>query len=364
MARSLWGVALILLIVALFYIFSVPPKNTTRQDQKTMEIKQQPSTPNIPKDVTQKSNDKERKNFSSNDVQININTNSTNYRMSQYIVWQKVFARINNDISILEKETTADSLINLKNVSLYYWPGAQRVVSYEQQLPLGKEIGRFDVETIMSNRRFLKLYNELRQLDRGNASTIVNAEIEKALTEYKILYDQLCKANESKYPAALARDKPTLGLSFQIQNGNEKSTLFLGARFRVLSLIFLAAQLQLYGSHSKILEAVELAIDQRDQVYNDHAHHIIYKTDLLIHASLYSRQILATASYLTSPKKTAAFPKLIEKKLTPYNAELTPYDQPSMIGALPVDYSRGIFNLRFLASMDDKEFKETIDQYR
>jgi hypothetical protein len=85
---------------------------------------------------------------------------------------------------------------------------------------------------------------------------------------------------------------------------------------------------------------------------------------MLVQASLYNRQILASALLATHPNPDATTAQSkslglrwsVSRPLTHFDAELTPYDIPSRGFPSMADFSSGTLSVSYLAPLDDTQF--------
>jgi hypothetical protein len=93
---------------------------------------------------------------------------------------------------------------------------------------------------------------------------------------------------------------------------NGHPVVILGARFKVLSLAWLAGLLELQDLKPQVRSVVELALKQRDELYAANTLDSYPREQLLSKASLYNRQILGYA-LLGVTEKSAARDAALDK---------------------------------------------------
>jgi len=89
--------------------------------------------------------------------------------------------RIVQDFNSLKTESLEQSIKNLYLVDFYYWPrsrggGGGGSVT----LPLPQTIGQDDIDSIFRNLRFLKVYDELSQIESSRAGKLIIDQIKEA----------------------------------------------------------------------------------------------------------------------------------------------------------------------------------------
>ena len=103
------------------------------------------------------------------------------------IIAQKRTDRI---IENLKKETLEESLVNLDNVDMFYYPG------YYSEAFLSKPFDK--VQKIISNRRFIKLYDELRSKSQNEQYKYLNETLNDKLSQYHNLLSRFNNPNPSR----------------------------------------------------------------------------------------------------------------------------------------------------------------------
>jgi hypothetical protein len=278
-----------------------------------------------------------------------------------------LYARIQNDITTLLSESLEQSLDRLSSVNMYYWPGAQPGgggVLPEELFPLAAQpVGVDDVfDVLCSNRRVMKVLDELSRLDKSSATALVNRELPLALEQYVSLYGELFDEAQRRYAIHENSTPVSHGLSLYGEDPNGK-TVLLGSRNKLLSLVFIAANLHLDGCSSQIRNVVNQALEQRQLLYENKTIDEFIRYDLLTRASLYERQVLATGIVDTFPpdaRRQEAMDRghIVRKEqvLTKFDAATSPYDFYVRHGVLGPDYSHGEIQVSILSPMPDEIF--------
>jgi hypothetical protein len=274
---------------------------------------------------------------------------------------------IDAQIEQLRRESTAESVKQLREVEMFYWPGYRFDGAGSIALPLAADVGSHWVDQILSNRRFLKVFDELSRMSPAQAAETINNQVRESLPIYRSL---LAKdmATLKRNRAALPPGTPsTAGLSLQISNNSDGTPTLNGLRLQLLSLALVAGNLKLTEAKASILELVHQAESQRQLLYQPDP--VLIKADrfcILADASLYQRQILATALL------GAAGPPIEAKKpdagvtALPYRVEVLPrfdtrvtrYDQAAGAeGANDPANQEGQLRLRVLEPLTDEQWQ-------
>jgi hypothetical protein len=211
--------------------------------------------------------------------------------------------KISKVIQVLSNEELEESLKKLSAMDLYMWPGELLgSCVYKCMIPLDESVDQGDIDVILGNRRFLKVINELSLLPKEEAAELVTQEITSSFEEYHHLFDLYMRKNMSKFEANLSSqykgNKPKKKLVFINSHKSGEPTL-RALRYKVLALVLLAGNLELYESKSVIDKVLGTALEQRELFYDDS---LFYKEDawiMLKNASLYNRQILGIGTLRT-----------------------------------------------------------------
>jgi len=281
--------------------------------------------------------------------------------------------RISEHIKILNAESVRESVSNLSQVGMFYWPGIMndsiRGIS-DFPFPLSLEEGTIDVDRILSNRRFLKCVSELKALSKTEAGRIVGEQLEMALQQYAPIFEDRWTesrdhfADSSAVPGESPSGDAFSTCSFQMSDNEDGSPTFLGLRLQILSLVLIAGNLGLEEARAPVQIIVEEAYRQRDRLYQPDeregatSHNYVW----LCSASLYNRQVLATGLLGTEAGRLAAGASpsgaaFETHRMTRYDAEFTPYDILTRYdGSCRPDYSKGEIVVNSHRALDDAAF--------
>lgn len=242
------------------------------------------------------------------------------------------FVRVEHFVSELDSESLEESLCNLTRIEPYFWPGVRGkgvVVIPEQPLPAG--LDNDDIDGILSNRRFLKIYAQLTKLPKQEAWAVISAHIDEALSLYRALYGQRLES----YKKALAiqtdemRQRHTVGFTQQVSDNPDGTPTLHGLRYKILALVLSYGALDLGEANLAILNVVTCALEQRNACYDsDESLTKSDRTMILFRSTLYNREILASALLgTTSYDKEIQSPQ-VEPGVTWRRIDIPSYDTP------------------------------------
>jgi hypothetical protein len=274
--------------------------------------------------------------------------------------------RIQQQVAEVTAESVAESIENLVQPGMYFWPGGGSAdKAHFLMLPLRPEEGEDDVATIVSNRRFLRVYEELAALNPQDASAVLVDAFPRFLKSYRealLFYVAARRKAPPPRPGVRYSDSP----SFQVSGPPDGKPDPLGERYRLLALVLIAGDLQLEGAHAAVQDVVKQGLADRELFYAEGEFSLGFRDGMLTMASLYNRQILAHALLRTSPDKArvaqvwAALGKEMQTKDVPvFDAVRTEGDAHFMPG--PVDFSKGVMRVEYLPSLSDEEFNLVVE---
>lgn len=280
--------------------------------------------------------------------------------------------RIEQVVATLAKESVGDSLNKLVDVNLFYWPGPLPSTAYSgglvvEYLPLDKKFGQTDVEAILSNRRFLKIMEDLNKMDRTAVSELVNTELARASEVYNELFIAEMQRFAPHYQVEKLAGKASItGPTFVTGNVEEGKVVIAGARLKVLALVFICGELGLTDCKSTVENVVKIALKQRTELYEASTLSPFFRAEMLKRASVYNRQILSSAllGLEKNDAQTAIMKELElqwrERKVPTYKTALTEFDLPVRSGAAKPDYSLGSRSIKLTAPVDDSRFDQLL----
>lgn len=225
-----------------------------------------------------------------------------------------------------------------------------------------------DIESILSNRRFRKAYEELQKVDKKTAAELLTTNIRENLKVVKALLQ------EEMEIAAQGKHKGLIGTivvipdpySYRYVSHPNYPPTHTGRKFGILSYIWLASLLEL----SEVAPAVEEVVAWAKveyQFYNrvNDKEAGSFKTALLS-KSLYNPSLLVTAT-LCDPawnieKRKLLADKLVQCEIVDHQARTTEYDQPGREGWVPVVPFEKMLPIRYYKGITDAEFNDFFEK--
>ena len=203
----------------------------------------------------------------------------------------------------------------------------------------------------------------------GRAGLVAHS-LEGSLAKYGSLFAEYVEATKPHFRVDSVRvdeDGALTGPGWVSETEDEKQPVLLGARYNVLSLVWIAGSLGLTECHEQVKKIAQDAVSQRDWFSHHDELHDLYRGEVLEKLSLYNRQILAFALTRTSTKMAGLQQLLAEKGLVPirletsrFDASLTPYDLPARSGYAQPDMSLGTVKIECYAGVDDTAFDQLL----
>ena len=282
--------------------------------------------------------------------------------------------RVSKEVAKLETETLEESLsklsdLNMFNLAFLPFNGAGYIAQPGD--PLRKEAGQTDLEAVMSNRRFLKVLDDLGKMKKPEATALVNQYLSMALVEYIKLYDaELLRLGPMFHEDSFAGQRVFSGPGFALTSSSGKPEI-RGTRLNVLSLVWISGILELLGCKEQIERVTRLALNQRRNLYSSKFHPSV-KAQILEGFSLYNRQIIGSSLLGVSAidKVQASVVEAIGgewqvRQLVAYNAAPTDFHlQRDTGGKMGADYSRGSSTVKFLSPITDSQFDTLLERIR
>ena len=279
---------------------------------------------------------------------------------------QGIPGRVERQVAELKLESLEQSLANLGDWELWFRPGGYFIEESGRgvMLPLRDEDGSGTVDILLSNRRLLKVYEELGAVPTAQAAELINRHFPLWSQQYSEKYAEYVEKGRRVSPASVGTGGPG---TFYIggwggKRDDDGLPLLECMRWRLLGLVLVAGNLRLQGTAPRVQQIAEQARAQRDDLYQATELSEGFRALTLTKKSLYNRQVLGYALVQTSPVPEQALAALaatgteITVKTSPvYDALRTPYDIILMSG--PVDYSKGALALEHLAALSDVDFE-------
>jgi hypothetical protein len=282
--------------------------------------------------------------------------------------------KVNAEIVRLERETIEESLAKLSDVNMFHLPalafsGAGLVV-VQSWIPVRKEVGGVDLQVIVSDRRCLKVFEDLGRMDKAAASAMVGRYLSSGIEMYLKLYEAEMRRLAPQFKSEdLKGTGGFSGPTFSIGQVQEGKVVIAGARLNILALVWIAGMLDLSGCKDQVERVAQLAVKQRKELYEDSTLHPFFKAQMLERASLYNRQIICSGLLGVAADGDAqeSIVKAVgaswqERQLTSFRAGVTEFDSLALSGAVKPDYSRGSLNVKFVSPLDDAGFDAVLER--
>lgn len=267
-------------------------------------------------------------------------------------------------VNLLKSESLDQSLRRLgSDVSAYLIPGVKTNTGLSPLMPLGpesdQEIERH-VLIILSNRRFVKVLQQLLSMSKEEASAIVNRELEQALS----LYEPLIARALTVIRKDSGFDPPT-GFGFVWEDNVDAPPSLAGQRLRLLALLLIASKLELTDCRASVIKVAQKAVSDYVLVSNKHEFNEYGAAMLTLEESIYNRQVLATA--LVGICKSPAVDAVVQRhKLSWKSLDLAAYDAvatpaEAMFFGVTTDYSKGRISIKYVGALTDQALQELLD---
>ena len=269
-------------------------------------------------------------------------------------------AKVEKTVAGLQGETPSKSVFNLYYVTDYFNPGpATDYITDENQ-------DQVALDEIMSNRRFRKVFSELGKMDKAAASQLVKTNLLSALATYSQLYDLYLRNLAPRYKITTTNtvSVPIAFTTGFIKPEDEGKETFMGEKMKVFSLVWISGMLRLTDNRELVEQVARLALKQKTELDNDPTLQPVFKSDMLMQASLYNRQILSSgligvsfkdAGMESNVMKTAGI-TWRQRILVGYEAALTEFDKPFQSGMMAADRSTGTLTVKYASPMPDTNF--------
>lgn len=283
--------------------------------------------------------------------------------MSNPIV-DSIDARIAEQVAVLRKETSEESIARLVSLDYYHWPLHQssEAVSLGNFRSYDPQFDQRTIDHILSNRRFLKVLVESRKQTGSSMAVLQNGlktDIAGYLAKYEIMFESLKSILEQDSTAARS-------IAFSIADRMDplETPTINGMRLKMLSSILVLSHLKDRQAFETVLKISNLAIKQRDQLFADQSIPLGAKYSIISRVSLYHKRILATALLNLSGKNEIPEKyKWEDFKVVNFDAKATPYDLHVVRGMKTIDYPPKDRIVRLVAPLSDDEFSRLVKEF-
>ncbi|HEY4308280.1 MAG TPA: hypothetical protein VGN12_02410 [Pirellulales bacterium] len=201
----------------------------------------------------------------------------------------RITARLQKKVAALKLESTEKSLERLCLMD-YEWEFEQNE-TITLALPLRSHHGTDDIYLLMRLRRIRKAYQELAVMPKLRASMLIQEQLQIALKEYNLLYEDCL---ESYDPGLTLDQRRRMGPQFVTSDdGNVKHATLIGRRYQVLGLVLLAGNLQLPRLSGDVQSVARRAIRQYEEMSIAKQYSKAIRVWIITRGSLYSPDTLA-----------------------------------------------------------------------
>ncbi len=276
----------------------------------------------------------------------------------------------NSKISIvtpLLKESLEESLERLDDIESYIGRGTAVEGSASiATFPMEERVGRFDIQRILGNRRFLKAYWEVAHLSKSDASALLDQQLRATLPLYLKAHQKNVNFIKSTHPDP--KKGPTAFGVYQITSNPHGTPTLLGLRYKLLSLLLIAGNLKLSELKPIVIDIAKTAINQYQEASDLSVFNISIGFDIAKSSSLYNRQILLS-SYIGvlnddikfKPFFNALKNQPITVKIAKYGSSATQSDTYAIVGLPPASQPGKSIVLQYYEYASDLDFKEFIE---
>lgn len=275
-------------------------------------------------------------------------------------------AKVEKTVTGLKGETPSESVANLYYVNDFFNPGSSI------QLISPKNRDQVNLEEIMSNRRFRKVFSELGKIDKAVASQLVKTNLMSALQIYSRIYDQYLLEFSSIFKVGYTNSKgsPIVHIGFQIgtKPGEEAEETLMGEKLKVFSLVLISGMLGLTDNQEEVNQVLRSALKQKNELNEDATLAPMFKEKMLHQASLYNLQILSSGLLGVTFKEAGMESDVMKKSgiqwqqrtLVGYEAALTEYDKPFF--PMGADRSTGTITVNYVSYMTVANFDQLLQE--
>ena len=229
-----------------------------------------------------------------------------------------------------------------------------------------RQFYHIDIETILSNRRFRKAYEDLQKMDKEKAAKLLTKNIGENVAELrKELHRDISMVSRGEHKGCRV-----LVLANTVENHYRSISrpdippTRLGRHYAVLTYIWLAALLELREVRPAVEESIQLAQEEFKLVNS--IEDIGYETfDFrhgLVMQSLYNPSLLVTATLCdptwNAEQKKRLEEKLVNREIVDWYARSTEYNWHGKEGWVPVVPHGDMLKIRYYKGVTDAEFNE------
>jgi hypothetical protein len=267
----------------------------------------------------------------------------------------------------MEKETLEVTLNKLTDALEYVVPGSGMESGFFniESDEYRERQYQYDVENILSNRRFRKAYEDLQKANRKNAATLLIRNIRENLEKLRPMFQ------EDVNMVSQERHKGNFGrvlavgddASYRSSSNPDYPPSRTARRYAVFSYIFLASLLELRDVRPAIEKVIEFAKEEYN-LFNSLGNDVQSFKIRLLQESLYNPSLLITAT-LCEPKwneekRKSIEAKLVHREVVDWLARATEYDMPGKECLVPVEPYSAMLKIRYYKEITDEEFRSIL----
>jgi hypothetical protein len=270
----------------------------------------------------------------------------------------------------MSTESPKETLSKLTDAFEYLIPGPMidyNIFGCDTETERQKNIYKYTIHYILSNRRFRKAFEDLKKMSKKEAAKLLTQSIQENLAALRKDYQgklDLVAENIHKSVAAFGVD---YGINEQGYYRSRTSPKHppgtMGRCYGMFSYFLLAAQLELRDVRPAIEDVVRFAKEEFAlfNSLNKDAKECMSFRSVLLEESLYHPSLLVTAT-LCDPlwnkdlkKQLLKQEKLITKEIVDHRARTTEYDMPGREGWVPIEPFKSMLTIRYYQGVSEEQ---------
>jgi hypothetical protein len=229
-----------------------------------------------------------------------------------------------------------------------------------------EQVYQYDVDKILSNRRFRKVLEELKNVPKKKAAKLLTYNIKQQLEVMQQKYlqnvERVAKGGYGGiYGSAMAVMDDGY---YRVRSHPDYPPTKIARRYAVFAYILLAAQLELSDVRPAIEDVIHLAKDEFKLLRSmEDLPDTCSFRETMLRESLYQPSILVTAAVLCNPKtkqnhetQKRLADKLVTRSIVDYRARTTEYDMPGAGGWCPIEPYKTMLPIHYYKGITDDEF--------
>ena len=231
------------------------------------------------------------------------------------------------------------------------------------------------IETILSNRRFRKAYEDLQKMNRRQSTELLIRNLRDNLVELRImLHADMEKVAQRRHIGGVPEGRILSidsGDTYRPMSSPDRPPTRFGRKNAVFSYLLLASFLEIREVRPAVEEVIEFAKAEYE-LFNSVSVSLDRESfDLgaysfknnLIADSLYNPSLLITATFCdptwkTAEKKRLPNEKLINREVVDYQARAIEQDKDAREGWIPIVPHDSMLKIRYYQGITDAEFND------